>query len=220
MIGKTFHWLTVLKEVERLRCKDGINQKRQFLCQCICGNNVTRCYNRLVGNGEKPSCGCYKHGLSEHRLYNIWQGIKRRCNNPKNPRYKDYGGRGISICEKWNYSFISFYKDVIDGYKDGLTLDRIDNNGNYCKENCRWVDIKAQNRNKRTNRIFTVMGYSKCASEWEEILGKNASANAIKRSNSGWSDDDAILGRKLEIVVINKAKILKHYEGDKGQCTV
>lgn len=111
-----------------------------------------------------------KHGMTGSRLYNIWQGIRQRCNNPNDREYKWYGARGIELDNDW-LEFKPFYNWAINnGYKDNLTIDRIDVNGNYEPLNCRWVTQKEQNRNTRKNNFVLFMGRTKCLSEWAEIL--------------------------------------------------
>ena len=130
----------------------------------FCGTEFKTCtYNVKSGNTE--SCGCYNkrrasethkiHGLQTTRLYNIWADIKRRTLNPKHKSYNNYGGRGITICEEW-LDIQNFYDWAMsNGYSDELTIDRIDNNGNYCPENCRWTTSIIQNRNKRIHKNNT-----------------------------------------------------------------
>lgn len=152
--GDRFGRLTILKEVEKDQSKYGF---RRFLVRCDCGNEkILRAYNLF--SGDSKSCGCYKlekaaevkttHGMCGTRMYNSWRGMRERCSNPKNKKFKDYGGRGIKYDPFWD-DFENFYKDMIDGYSEELTLDRIDVNGNYCKENCRWVTWSIQQQNKR-----------------------------------------------------------------------
>ena len=108
----------------------------EFECE-LCGNIV----EVLKSNGKKQkSCGCHKgvHGMSKTRIYKIWEDMKKRCDNKSNKYYKNYGGRGISYDPKWS-NFTNFYEDMKYTYEDNLTLDRIDNNGNYCKDNCQWI---------------------------------------------------------------------------------
>jgi len=92
-----------------------------------------------------------KHGMYRTKIYWRWHGMKNRCNNPKQSGYKDYGGRGIRVCIEWN-DFINFYNDMFATYQEGLILDRINNDGDYCKENCRWTSYSTSQQNKRNMR--------------------------------------------------------------------
>ena len=133
----------------------------------FCGNEF-KAQVQHINSGATKSCGCYnkrrtkevntKHGLIETRLYRIWASMKNRTLNPKNKRYNDYGGRGITICEEWKNDFIYFYNWAIsNGYEEnkGLSIDRIDNNGSYCPENCRWATQTIQTRNQRLPKSNT-----------------------------------------------------------------
>lgn len=129
--------------------------KSVWLCKCECGKEKELTGNTLR-NKNITSCGCKqrekttKHGLSKNfRPYNIWCGMKQRCFYKKYHQYKDYGGRGITMCSEWRDSFEVFWNDMKSTYSDKLTIDRIDVNGNYCQENCRWVTWKQQAKNKR-----------------------------------------------------------------------
>lgn len=111
------------------------------------------------------------HKLSNTKLYRVYYGIKQRCYNPKVKNYYNYGGRGIVMCNEWENDFRSFYDWAIkSGYKDGLTIDRIDNNKGYSPDNCRWVTYKVNLRNKRTNRVIEFNGEQHSVIEWSEIL--------------------------------------------------
>ena len=124
------------------------------------------------------SCGCLKkisqsktHGLSNSRIFHVWTGMKERCYNKNYPKYKLYGARGIVVCDEWKDDFMTFYNWAMDnGYKEGLTIDRIDVNGNYDPSNCRWTDIKTQNRNRRNTPYYTINNETKSLAEWCKIL--------------------------------------------------
>lgn len=112
------------------------------------------------------------HGMRWTRLYNTWTQIKQRCTNKNNERYEDYGGRGIKVCDKWMNSFDAFREwSLKNGYKDNLSIDRIDVNGDYEPDNCKWSTDIDQQRNKRNNRLVTINGETKTLAEWAEISG-------------------------------------------------
>jgi hypothetical protein len=131
-----------------------------WICRCFCGEVTTVLANNLVKKNT-TSCGCLgsrnnlknvakTHGLSKRPIYKTWHGMMQRCSNPKNISYKYYGARGIKVCESWK-KFENFYKDMGDKPCENLSLDRIDSNGDYSKENCRWTDwiTQANNRSKK-----------------------------------------------------------------------
>ncbi|MBO7171268.1 MAG: hypothetical protein J6W28_08845, partial [Clostridia bacterium] len=112
------------------------------------------------------------HGQTHTRLHHIWHGIKQRCLNPKSYIYKNYGGRGITVCDEWRDSFEVFYGwAMANGYADDLTIDRIDVNGNYEPLNCRWATSKEQGNNRRTNHLLTYKGQTRTTQEWADIKG-------------------------------------------------
>lgn len=161
------------------------HKKHYWKCECDCGNNVIVCASQL-SSGKTKSCGCLRkevakqtamqthttHGLTRTKIYNIWSGIKKRCYKENYVHYKNYGGRGITVCEEWKNDFINFYNWAIEnGYKDNLTIDRINVNGNYEPSNCRWITIKEQQNNKRNNIFLTHNGTTKSIYEWSKITG-------------------------------------------------
>lgn len=128
-------------------------------------------------NMIKPQGAHYwVHGAYQRnkRLYGVWRTMWHRCNNPKRAKYKDYGGRGVSICGAWNdpNCFMDWAEQ--NGYKAGLQLDRIDNDGNYSPDNCRWATPKENSRNRRNSVILTVNGMKKSVAEWCEVLPVSA----------------------------------------------
>lgn len=129
---------------------------------------------------------------SHHRLWVIWKSMRNRCKNPHHKNFRDYGGRGIKVCDEWRNSFQSFAEWALaNGYSDILTIDRIDVNGNYEPSNCRWVDAKTQCRNRRNNRLITFHGKTKTLSEWAEIKRIPVSTLHV-RLKHGMSIEDAL----------------------------
>lgn len=129
---------------------------RKFQCKCVCGKEREVLMTHLR-SGKSKGCGCignykFTHNLSEHPLYFVWLTIKQRCYNKNKPRYKDWGGRGIIMCDEWKNDFKIFYDwSMKNGYEKGLQIDREDNDGNYEPSNCRYVTSKINNNNRRNN---------------------------------------------------------------------
>ena len=204
LTGQVYERLTVIKRVDDYISPSG-SRKVQWLCKCECGKEVIATGNNLK-NGNSKSCGCYNrelllkmnltHNASNTRLYHIWTCMKDRCYNPKNKKYKDYGGRGIIICDEWINDFEAFANWAYDnGYVENVsrgecTIDRIDVNGNYCQQNCRWVNQKVQTNNKRNNHYITYNGETHTVTEWNNILGYKKGVLS-RRIFSGWSIEDA-----------------------------
>jgi hypothetical protein len=180
-----------------------ISDKRKgyWNCKCDCGKEKTISVYNLI-NGSTRSCGCLhseevkermtKHGLSKTRLGQIRNDMQKRCYNPNQIYYKNYGGRGITVCEEWKTNPTSFYTWANNnGYEEHLTIERIDINGNYCPENCRWATETEQNNNKRSNHLITCKGKTRTMSQWSEITGISYST-LRGRQRSGWSDEKTI----------------------------
>lgn len=177
-IGEKYGMLTVIG----LAGKNKYNHPL-FECQCDCGNKAIIEATR-VKNEKTKSCGClqkektkmltFQHGLTNTRLHRIWAAIISRCENPKNNRYYTYGERGVIICDEWRNDFTNFYNwAMANGYRDDLTIDRIDVNGNYGPSNCRWATRKEQANNKRSNRNVFYNGMTKNLKQWSEYYGFN-----------------------------------------------
>lgn len=174
-----------------------------WLCECDCGQQtiVRSCSLR---NGDTRSCGCLKkektiiikttHGHTKNkkssRTYNSWNTMIQRCTNPGNTHYHSYGGRGIVVCSRW-MKFESFLEDMGDRPK-GHQIDRIDNDGNYCLENCSWVTPKVNSRNKHNNYLITHNNKTQCLSAWAEEYGINCKT-LFGRIRRGWSVDKALI---------------------------
>lgn len=133
-----------------------------------------------------------KHGLTDTPLYYIWCGIRQRCYNPNNPKYNIYGARGIKMCDAWKENFSVFLDwATTSGYAQGLSIDRINGDGDYCPENCRWATSKEQNRNLAKNINITFDGKTMCVSAWAELLNMNR-ATLNQRLKKGWPIEKAL----------------------------
>lgn len=169
--GKVFHQLTVIERAG----SDGVSAT--WLCRCECGGDIVVPARRLVSGGTK-SCGCRKvaaarlvnrkHGMQATLAYKRWESIKQRCFNPKNPSYKNYGGRGITMCPAWVDSFLTFFADVGE-CPPGMSLDRINNDGNYEPGNVRWASRSEQQRNRRQTTRVTRAEYDAALAEIERL---------------------------------------------------
>lgn len=135
--------------------------------------------------------GHFTHGLGKPNTYSHWVNMKTRCFNSRNPKYKDYGGRGITICKEW-LEFKNFHEWALShGYKEGLTLDRIDVNGNYEPSNCRWITAAEQAKNKRTCRLITYNGITDTIKGWTERLGFKKNTLRVRLVNLKWDVEKA-----------------------------
>ena len=195
--GNSFGLWRVIKRVENDK-----HNKARWLCVCSCGAEKVVSANNLV-SGRSNNCGCVRrektvtrstsHGKSKTKLYRTWAKMKERTTNENVPAFKNYGGRGIVVCDEWLEDFRSFYVWALaNGYDENLTIDRIDNNGPYSPNNCRWTTMKQQNNNRRSNHILAMGEVSHTIAEWEAITGINKSAIWDRINKLGWSVEKAL----------------------------
>jgi len=199
LTGQKFGLLTVLSKSDKTR---GKRNRIAWKCLCECGKEVL-----VVGEqlryGVTKSCGCLKrkiakdnhtkHGFAnKERLYTIWRHIRGRCSDKNDKRYKNYGGRGITVCDEWLNSYLSFRNWAMEnGYNDNLTIDRIDVNGNYEPSNCRWATQKEQANNMTTNHLLELNGEIMNIKQWSERIGIKY-MTILYRLKKGWSIKDAL----------------------------
>lgn len=192
-----FERLAVIEQAPQVLEPSG-KFRTMWHCVCECGTK------RIVGGncllrGQTKSCGClhsetvsrrrFKHGMVRTPTFKSWSEMRNRCNNPNFKQFKDWGGRGITICPEWD-TFLRFFSDMGER-PSGTSLDRKDNSKGYSKENCQWSDKKTQNRNKRNNRVLTIDEESMCISAWSDRSGVMAST-IIYRLNCGWETRSAV----------------------------
>lgn len=172
LTGQKFGKLTVRKFL-----RIGEDRSAIWLCDCECGN-TTEVPTKKLNSGNTKSCGCLReelhktHGLSNTKLFNVWSGMKQRCYTPTSSNYKNYGGRSIKMCDEWLNNFKTFYDWAIEnGYEEGLSLDRIDVDGNYEPNNCRWSDDYVQVHNRRLDKLYTYNGKTMSVRDWCKEIG-------------------------------------------------
>ena len=187
--------VTILREVAQRR-----NHERYFLCVCDCGKEWEVALSTLTA-GETTSCGCLRrerfidglesHGQARTRLYFTWTSMKQRCLNEGHPSYGHYGGRGIAVCEEW-LAFEPFYAwATASGYRDDLTIERVDNDGNYEPTNCAWIPQGQQSNNTRRTRMVAFRGERKNVAGWAAHLGINPDT-ICGRIYRGWDVERAL----------------------------
>lgn len=198
MTGQRFGRLTVINQSENR------NGEITWLCKCDCGNEVS-VKGVNLRKGITRSCGCLRrevakdrhitHGMRDSRLYQIWSTMLKRCDNPKSISYKNYGARGITVCEEWK-QFEPFMEWAIEnGYQDHLTIDRIDNDGNYCPDNCRWSSVKEQANNRRTCRFINYNGKTQTMKQWAEETGIRMGTLYRRLVYLNWSVEKALTAK-------------------------
>ncbi len=193
LTGKKYGKLVVLS----LSPERGKNRGTKWICRCECGNEIIVWGGNLKKENRHKSCGCdyigpaTTHGMSSNRIFKIWIGIKTRCYNKNYANYKNYGGRGIKMCDSWLNSFENFYEDMKHGYEDDLQIDRIDNNKDYELSNCHWTTQLEQANNKRNNRIFKIDGVEKTMAQWARHFNIKYRI-VMDRIYSGWDELEAL----------------------------
>ncbi len=199
LLNEKFGRLTVIRYNGKNK-----NGRAIWICNCECDLGETIRKEKAISSnhllrGDCISCGCLvkespnnlKHGMTKTPEYKAWTSMKDRCYNSTLNQYKDYGGRGITICDRWLNSFENFYEDMGQRPSQEYSLDRVDNNGNYCKENCRWSTRKEQGNNKRNNHILEYDSQRLTIAEWSIKL--NIDRNLIKnRLKYGWPIEKAL----------------------------
>lgn len=193
LTGRRFGSLTVLSVHDQVA-----SRVYRWKCQCDCGNTTVVRANQLRSGGTR-SCGCRihdgvvrrgMHGQTRTPLYRRWRAMIERTRNPNNDEYRNYGGRGIAVCERWQ-DFANFAADMGDSFAEDLTLDRIDVDGNYGPENCRWATSGEQQRNKRNNHVVTWRGRTMIVTDWAALLGINPNTLGY-RIRRGWDIERAL----------------------------
>lgn len=200
LTGQRFGRLLVLYDTGERK-----NRYVVWRCRCDCGGEVDVTTNNLA-SGHTKSCGCYNrertiethtiHGMARHGgrhpVYIVWRGMLQRCENPNALEYRNYGGRGIKVCDEW-HEFISFRDWALaHGWQKGLTLDRIDNNAGYSPDNCHWTTRKAQARNRRTNRLVTFNGKTQTIVDWAEEMDISYSVLSSRINKLYWPIECAL----------------------------
>lgn len=177
LTGQTFGRLTIIKRAKNTTVK---TRNAHWKCRCSCGN-ITIVQGRHLRSGHTKSCGCLsneltkqrctKHGLYGTPEYMTWARMLDRCYNPNHTEFKNYGGRGISVCNEWKNDFLAFYKDLGQRPSPIHSLDRIDNERGYSANNCRWATPKEQSNNTRKNHRITFYDWTMTISQWAKFVG-------------------------------------------------
>ena len=201
-------YLTII-EINKIYKEKSKRWRPYYLCKCICGKEFWLSRNSLSSRKNK-SCGCIKyirsnknrkdyHGFNKTKLYKCWSNMKSRCFNKNTKSYKDYGQRGITVCNDW-LSFINFKNWALsNGYKEGCTIERINVNDNYCPANCKWIERKAQSWNRRDTRYITYKNISKSVGEWSDILGLKHYIIYNNCKKHGWRLEPFLEKRNIHI---------------------
>ena len=200
LVGKRYGRLVVIEKA------DSLSGHVRWKCKCDCGNECI-VHGTSLKSGNTTSCGCYKTEnakrlfstvrQNDKRLYAVWNGIKQRCNNESSKSYQNYGGRGIKMDDIWANNYEAFYNWAIkSGYQDGMEIDRIDNNGDYCESNCRFVSKEVQANNKRNVKLYTIDGITKSLPQWCREYDQDYYLVRQRVYKLGWPIKEALLTPK------------------------
>lgn len=196
--GQRFGLLTVIENVGKDKRGEAI-----WLCRCDCGNETTTTGYKLR-SGWTKSCGCLqtaqrkkgfnkRHGMTDTKLYTIWQNMKRRCYDKNNIMFSHYGGRGICVCSEWLSRFETFAEWAkLTGYVEGLSIERIDVNGNYEPSNCKWIEKQKQYLNRTDSHQITAFGKTQTIKEWADESGLKYDTIERRINQYGWNAEDAV----------------------------
>lgn len=196
LTGQQFGRLTAMS-----RAEDSKGGKTRWLCKCQCGNECV-VHASSLRSGNTKSCGCLRneksherattHGMSKSPLFGVWWAMISRCENENNASYKNYGGRGISVCDEWHDSSTFFEWALDNGYKRGLSIERVDVNKGYEPNNCKWITKEEQARNKTNNLMIEIGETTKCLAQWCEEYGIEYSTAYQRIKKLGWESEKAL----------------------------
>ena len=166
--------------------------KRKVICKCACGN-IKELYRTNLGSGKSISCGCSRSNIAVGtKLYKVWESMKSRCLNANHHAYENYGGRGVTVCLEWMDVETFYTWSLANGYKEGLSIDRIDNEQGYSPNNCKWSTWTEQHNNKRNNLFITFNGRTQTVAQWgrEQHISNRT---ILSRIRSGWENEKLLI---------------------------
>jgi hypothetical protein len=200
LTGQVFNELAVLREGAR----KGKSQRRAWECLCSCGQ-FTSVETVALRSGEVKSCGCLrhkpyarKHGMTGTPTYNTWINIRNRCYDPENKKFADYGGRGITVCERWLHSFENFLADMGERPPNKETIERRNYDLGYSPDNCYWATWEEQQNNRRSNRLLTLRERTQTVAQWARELGLKSQTIISRLDRSNMSTEEALSPRRYK----------------------